>query len=341
MPGKLSAYQSARVAGMKAAQAEHIRLTTPMHGRVAVFDAIEDARIWLFLQPMRTLYGAYERHGDAAGIIINSLHPLSLQRFTAAHEYGHHVLGHEASVDDEERIFRGGQQSMQEVAAQAFAGEFLMPIQLVNYTLRSMGLSGRYPATTPTQIYQLGLELGVSYSAVITQLVGQRKLPTQAGRRLRQVPPRDIKAGLVGERPADPWADVWLLGEAQEGRHIVPRLRDEIHVRLPETPSTGYVWDLVDFPDGVAEVVADRFETIEGNEQIGAAGVRHVWLRVLASGSGRLRLELRRPWQPATTPVRTFQATLQALAPLTGDVTEGVTSNQKNGVIAEFQANAA
>ncbi len=341
MPGRLNAYESARVAGMKAAQAEHGRLGTPMHERVAVFDVIEDARIWLFLQPMRTLYGAYERHGDAAGIIINSQHPLSLQRFTAAHEYGHHVLGHEASVDDEERIYRGDRQSMQEVAAQAFAGEFLMPIQLVNYTLGTMGLRVQHPAMTPSQIYQLALELGVSYSAVITQLVGQRKLPIQAGRRLRKLPPRDIKAGLVGDKPAYPWADVWLLGEVQEGRQIVSRLRDEIHVRLPETPSTGYVWDIVDFPDGVVEVVADRFETIESHEQIGVAGVRHVWLRVVASGSGRIRLEMRRPWQADTLPARTFQATLQALAPITVDVTEGVTSDQKRGVIAEFQANAA
>ena len=37
----------------------------------------------------------------------------------------------------------------------------------------------------------------------------------------------------------------------------------------------------------------------------------------------------------------TFQATLDALAPLTGDVTEGVTSDQKKGVIDDFQAAAA
>ena len=93
MPRTLSAYEGARLTGMTAAQEEHQRLGTTMHERVPVFDVIEDARIWLFFQPMRTLYGAYERHGDAAGIIINSQHPLSLQRFTAGHEYGHHVLG--------------------------------------------------------------------------------------------------------------------------------------------------------------------------------------------------------------------------------------------------------
>jgi Zn-dependent peptidase ImmA (M78 family)/predicted secreted protein len=342
MSPTLSAYRSARLVGMTAAQEEHQRLGTTMHGRVPIFDVVEDARIWLFFQPMRNLYGAYERRGDAAGIIINSQHPLSLQRFTAAHEYGHHVLGHEASADDEERIYRGDRQNMQEVAAQAFAGEFLMPIQLVNYTLRTMGLTGQHPDMTPSQIYQLALELGVSYNAVLTQLVGQRKLSVDAGRRLRKLSPLNIKTGLAGVKPANSWADVWLLDEAQEGRQIVSRLRDEIHVRLPETPSTGYVWDLVDPAAGVVEVVDDRFETADDDdERIGADGVRHVWLRVVAPGSGRLRLELRRPWQADVRPVRTFEATVDALAPLTGDVTEGVTTDQKKGVIKDFQAAAA
>jgi Zn-dependent peptidase ImmA (M78 family)/predicted secreted protein len=341
MPRTLSAYESARLAGMKAAQDEHQRFGTSMHERVPVFDVIEEARIWLFFMPMRALYGAYERRGDAAGIIINSQHPLSLQRFTAGHEYGHHVLGHQASADDEERIYRGDRQSMQEVAAQAFAGEFLMPVQLVNYTLRTMGLTGQHPVMTPSQIYQLALELGVSYGAAVTQLVGLRKLSVDAGRRFRKLSPLEIKTGLAGVKPAHSWADVWLLDETQEGRQIISRLRDEIHVRLPETPSTGYVWDLVDLAGGLVEVVEDRFETGDPDaELIGADGVRHLWLRVTNPGSASLRLELRRPWQDGVPAVRTFQATLDALPPLTGDVIEGVTTDQKSGVIRDFEAAA-
>jgi predicted secreted protein len=165
-----------------------------------------------------------------------------------------------------------------------------MPVQLVNYTLRTMGLAGQRPAMTPSQIYQLALELGVSYTAVVTQLVCQHKLSIDAGRRLRKLSPLDIKTGLAGVKPASSRADVWLLDEAQEGRQIISRLRDEIHVRLPETPSTGYVWDLVDPAAGVVEVVADRFETgDDAEERIGADGVRHLWLRVLRrdrAGSG-------------------------------------------------------
>jgi Zn-dependent peptidase ImmA (M78 family) len=101
---------------------------------------------------------------------------------------------------------------MREVAAQAFAGEFLMPVQLVNYTLRTMGLEVQQPALTPSLTYQLALELGVSYSAVVTQMVGHKKLSIDAGRRMRRLSPLDIKTGLAGDKPTHSWADVWLLG---------------------------------------------------------------------------------------------------------------------------------
>jgi Zn-dependent peptidase ImmA (M78 family)/predicted secreted protein len=339
---QLSPYEVARLTGIKAAQQEHRRLGTSMHDRVPVFEVIEDARIWLFFQPMQNLFGAYKRFGDAAGIILNAQHPLTLQRFTAAHEYGHHVLGHEASADDEERIYRRGPQSTREVAAQAFAGEFLMPVQLVNYVLRIMGITGRQPALSPRQVYQLALELGVSYGAAVTQLVGLQKLSVPAGRRMRSLSPLEIKTDLAGARPAHSWADVWLLDESQEGRQIVARLRDEVHVLLHETPSTGFVWDPVDLAPDVVELVDDRFEASEGDpEHVGGGGTRHMWFRVVAPGTGRIRLERRRPWLPTAPNVGAFEASLHALAPTTGEATEGVTTDQKQGLIDDFRSLAA
>jgi len=220
----LTPYQRAIRDGIRAAQREHQRLTTDMYGRVAIFDTIEDERIWLIFRRLHSLYGAYKRQGDAAGIIINSHHPLTVQRFTGAHEYGHHVLGHLASADDESHIIRHPQ-NLQEVAAQAFAGEFLMPIQLVNYVLRTMGLRGKSLSLTPRQVYEIALELGVSYGAAVTQLVGQHILTVGAGQRLRKQSPLAIKRTLGGVKPLNPWADVYLLDEAQEGRELAPRLQ--------------------------------------------------------------------------------------------------------------------
>jgi Zn-dependent peptidase ImmA (M78 family) len=119
----LTPYRRAAREGIRAAQREHQRIGTEFTRRVQIFDVIEDERIWLLFQRLRNLYGAYERYDVAAGIIVNSQHPLTLQRYTAAHEYGHHALGHAASADDETRIYRRSQDP-REVAAQAFAGEF-------------------------------------------------------------------------------------------------------------------------------------------------------------------------------------------------------------------------
>lgn len=340
MARRLTRLEAARLEGVKAAHAEHERLGISMRERVQVFDIIEDERIWLLFKPLRNLYGAYDRHEDAAGIIVNSNHPLTLQRFTAAHEYGHHVLGHVASADDADLIYRGRSQNLQEVAAQSFAGEFVMPLQLVNYTLRTMGITDRHPDLDYRQTYQLALELGVSYAAAITQLVGQRKISVSASRRLRALSPLDIKIGLTGVKPEYSRADVWILDQAQEGRQLVPQMRDEIHVTLPETPSTGYVWEVVDAAPDVLSLVDDTFAGPLDEDVIGAAGLRHLWFRVARAGSGTIRLEKRRPWQDGRV-AASFEATLAAVAPMTGDANEGLSDEQKQGVVDDFRADAA
>jgi Zn-dependent peptidase ImmA (M78 family)/predicted secreted protein len=329
----LSERERAARQGVRAAQREHQRMGTDLTTRVEIFDVIDDEGIWLRFTPLANLYGMYLRDGDAVGILVNAQNPFTLQRYTAAHEYGHHVLGHLASADNAERIQRRAQ-DLREVAAQAFAGEFLMPLQLVNFTLRTMGLVGRQVTLTGRQVYQLSLELGVSYGAVVTQLVLQHKLAPDLGARLRKESPLDVKTGLAGVRPADSRADVWLLDESQEGRRFSPRLRDEVHVMLAETPSSGYVWQLVDPARAVLTLVDDQFQT-SGGDVVGASGTRHVAFRVANEGASRLRLEKRRPWQQNGETRATFEATLGVIPLFTGDADDGVGEDRKQELLAE------
>jgi predicted secreted protein/Zn-dependent peptidase ImmA (M78 family) len=331
----LTAYQRAARDGVRAAQREHQRIGTDFRSRIDVFGVIEEARIWLLAQRLGNVYGAYQRYGDAIGIVVNAQHPFTLQRYTAAHEYGHHVLGHDASADDKDLIL-GQTRNLREVAAQAFAGEFLMPLQLVNYTLRMMGIAGKSLHLTARQVYQVALELGASYTAAVTQLVLQHKLASDVGRRLQREQPLAVKTALVGARPEDSRADVWLLDESQEGRELSPRLRDEVHVSLAETPSTGYVWQLVDSTSTVLTLVDDTFETAD--ELVGASGTRHLTFRVVRAGSSRIRLEKRRPWQPQTQAQAAFEATANAVTPFTGDAEEGLSVAQKEAVLAGGRA---
>lgn len=76
----LTPCQRATRDGVRAAQEEHQRLATAFHARVEIFDVIEGERIWLFFRRLHSLYGAYQRYGETAGIVINAQHPLTLQR---------------------------------------------------------------------------------------------------------------------------------------------------------------------------------------------------------------------------------------------------------------------
>lgn len=82
--------------------------------------------------------GSYKQT-NAGGIIhINTNQHPNRQRFTLAHELGHHVLLHGDMVDSDETLFRqDGVSNPLEVDANKFAAELLMPEALVNHLIRS------------------------------------------------------------------------------------------------------------------------------------------------------------------------------------------------------------
>ena len=70
------------------------------------------------------------RKATPPGIVLNADRSRSsLQRYTCAHELGHHVLGHASHLDEAEHPSPVIGQRATELAAQAFAGAFLMPLQ--------------------------------------------------------------------------------------------------------------------------------------------------------------------------------------------------------------------
>jgi Zn-dependent peptidase ImmA (M78 family)/predicted secreted protein len=334
---RLTPFERARRQGARAAQQEHLRLTIPMDRRVEIFEIIGQAGIWLMFQPMRDLFGASLRHGDGAGIVINANHPLTLQRFTAAHEYGHHSLGHKHSVDRGSQV-EGPARSLNpaEVASQAFASEFLMPLQLCNFMLRRLVHSIRPRELSPEDVYRLSLELGVSFTACINQLVALKKLPTATARSMRKVRPIAIKEALTGTRPHDSRADVWLMDESQSGREFPVRIKDEIHVLLPEIPSSGYTWHLDNLVrTQPVELVRESFEpSADGQERFGAMGRHHFVLRVTEPGSHALRLTRGRPWQSAEASRGMFEARLRIARMPTGDTDRGLIQEQKRLLLA-------
>ena len=297
---------------------------------IDVFDAIERERVWLIFQRLDRLYGAYRRHATP-GIVVNSGHPTRLQRFTAAHELGHHLLGHDISVDAQDEVERAGATlPAQEVQAQAFAATFLMPVQLVNRGLAHIGLKRDPRTMTPEQIYRLSLELGSSYAATVTQVRALDRITVNNARQLHKAHPIDIKTDLaLGHRPANARADVWPLTETDNGRTLWVTAADEIHASLQESPSSGFRWRPVGADDGV-EVLGEeplRPESDGTSLVYGASRVRHLWWRAIAPTRAAIVAELCRSFEPDASVAR-FEVAVQIAANPIGDAEQGVSRRQ-------------
>jgi len=115
--------------------------------------------------------GAYGRAGqDEAYIFVNSATYAVRRRFTLAHEFGHHVLGHEGMVDLDEDLERGT--SPRETQANQFATEFLAPLQAVSNWMEARGQA----TVTLEVLVQLANDFGISARSARYRLEDARYL---------------------------------------------------------------------------------------------------------------------------------------------------------------------
>ena len=339
----------ARRAGSLEAQRARVRFGLRDVRRVDVFSIIEDQGVWLMFQPLDRLYGFYRRMGEVAGITVNAQHPPSVQRYTAAHELGHHLLGHGYSIDEvhaidgaagveETRDFDEALAArsnvdvgnpLEEAAAQAFAATFLMPIQTVNRALLDAGFDRDRPDLDAEDVYRLSLEFGTSYEATVTQLAVLEKISWPRARALR-LPPIKIKTALAGRRPDDSRADVWLIEDTVGEHHLPLRIADEIVVRLSEIPSSGCAWELDSATNLSGLELVDQVIAADDDDDdlYGGAAVRELYLRAVEPGPAELRLALRRPWQQGA-PLQSVTVRVDVAESPTGEAEAGLVRSQQ------------
>jgi Zn-dependent peptidase ImmA (M78 family) len=105
-------------------------------------------------------------------IAVNKRHARVRQRFTIAHELGHALLhAKQASlfVDDVQALRRDGSHSLEEVEANRFAAELLMPEESVRQLVKQ-----RYDLYDEAFMNQLARLFDVSSQAFSTRLVSLR-----------------------------------------------------------------------------------------------------------------------------------------------------------------------
>jgi Zn-dependent peptidase ImmA (M78 family) len=299
-------YPGAVRAGTMAAARLHQRLDLRQQidargGNVDVFAAVQSLDLPLLLRPLQGLLGAYLSE-PTPGVLVTTQRPMSIQRFTAAHELGHFSLRHRPSLDDESMLRRMPMQSQpsgdfQEVEADAFAVEFMMPRWLIAWHATRQGWTVN-DFRRPNVVYQLALRIGASYEATCWTLVRHRFIQQAQARELLQTQPRELKVALLeAHRPQDYRGDVWLLTERDAGARIDGSRNDLFVLRLEEHSGGGYLWDIDQLKVSGFAIVRDDLEAVDC-DGIGGPVIRRVTATPPITYRGRLALDERRPWDP-------------------------------------------
>lgn len=266
--------------------------------RVDVFRAALDRGAELLFRSLNGPLGIYMNEHGEPGIIVSTNRELHVQRFTGAHELGHHVLGHRLSVDKEVGLWRGGENRSdpQEIAADAFATEFLMPQWLYLHHAKRHGWN-RAALTRPEIIYQLSLRMGVSYEAACWGLVANEIHQESVARQLVESTPKVLKKSILGEIELEnSWANVWEI-TINDNRVFAEGGPDDVFVfRLPDRAASGYLWNEDRLIDMGFTILADRREAAEDENLVGSESERILIVRATEPGVYNVRLDEQRPW---------------------------------------------
>lgn len=300
-------------------------------GSVDVFRAIHTLDLPLLLRPLQGLLGAY-LSDPAPGVLVTTQRPMSIQRFTAAHELGHFSMRHLPSLDDENILRRMpivGEPTadLQEIEADAFAVEFMMPRWLIHWHAARQGWTTD-DFRKANRVYQLALRIGASYEATCWTLMRHRLITQAIARDLLRTQPRELKTALLDTyKPTDYRGDVWLLTERDAGTRIDGSRADLFVLRLEEHSGGGYLWDIDQLKKSGFGIVRDELEAIDG-EGIGGPVIRRVTAQPPEPYRGRIALDERRPWEPDEPITR-----LNVDFDLTGPEEEGLSRAERRSLL--------
>ena len=296
---------SARLDAVAAAKQIHRELglqdrVTKGAGLVDVFQVIGELGIPLVFKPLTSALGLC-LPAPLRGIMVTTRRGLHIQRFTAAHELGHAVLEHRGSVDLEilERGPSGpiGGRDLQEVAADAFAAEFLLPRWLYRHHIQSQGWTVNDDLRNPDVVYQLSLRMSASYEATCWGLVSHQILPQDYVDALRKVQVARLKSNIGGGfKPGNSWADVWKLTLKDDGTRLVGNPDDLLRIELEEAAGSGHQWQVETLQQAGYLVLSDESNFSQEPLLYGAATTRTLIVRPPEGGLGAVTLRETQPW---------------------------------------------
>src|SRR5438128_5960601 len=198
--------------------------------QIPVFDLIHEQKLEIVFRPLKRLFGAYlpPESDTPGGVLLSSNLPRAVQRFTAAHELGHHMLKHSSVIDDERRV--DDPRSPMERGADGFAERLLMPQELIDASLKRLGLAdGRVRSFE--DVYQLALEVGVSYRATVKRLQTLNYISRPIADDWFRMAPRRAKESIVSRNLVEDYRrDTYRITLADSRNELVVREGDLIAV---------------------------------------------------------------------------------------------------------------
>jgi Zn-dependent peptidase ImmA (M78 family)/predicted secreted protein len=306
-------WQSIHLAAYREATRLHHELGIDVARVVDPFAALAALGVVVMRQPLEAAAGMYLppnlAAGSPPGVLINARHPLTKQRFTAAHELGHHRRDAAAVFDSDTELLprRDDRHAEIENLAETFAAWFLMPKPLVDATLA--GLATTPGLLTPGLAYRFALAVRVSYRAAVHHLGDLGLISGNHRRALLQITPRSVKEQLGARsfletlRP-----DVWQVDIDRDRGLLAPMAGDVLAIEVAEAPSTGYLWS-IKAPPGVSQLGDEWQGDTDG---FGGEGLHRFWLRIDQAGLGIVELEERRPWEAEVTARRQLALAAEA-----------------------------
>jgi Zn-dependent peptidase ImmA (M78 family) len=303
-------------------------------GRIDVFGMMAKRDLPVMFRPLDKLLGAYLNEGSP-GVIITTQRQLPVQRFTAAHELGHAVLGHTPSLDPEDILMRSpfgakvaGGYDMQEIQANAFASQLLLPSWLLAKHVRRQGWTPENLVDADT-VYQLSLRLGASYAATCHALHSSKVIDRSAYDDLVDVKPREIKRRLLDPYEPDNYkCDVWLITERDDGLLLEGSRSDLVVINVVEHSGSGYLWRIEDLAAVGLAVVSDGRNDPHERDTVGGMVFRTVVAKSEAGAIGHVNLREVRPWM-ASDPLRSLNLEVD----FTGPVPAGLLQAQREALL--------
>lgn len=218
---------------MIAAAQAHEDLGADTGGYIDIFGALRRAGVEVMGRRLGGLLGLYiDRFAGGPGCLVNTGLEEVAMRHTAAHELGHHRLGHGTSIDHEEQSSgRWGEGWPQhEKEAEVFASWFLMPRPAARAALARCGLER---PSCPADVYRMARWLGTPYATTVRHLVRLKMISQACETIWLKHSPAALKADLVGGLPLGAHQHVHVLRPSAHGAVVHVAAGDCLLLDIP------------------------------------------------------------------------------------------------------------